>query len=299
MKKNAILPALAMTAAALMASCRHEPGYDASGNFEAIDVTLSAETAGKILEFDVAEGDTVRAYQSIALIDTTQLYYQRQQLLFQYAASNMTRPDIALQLAALHRELERQKWEKRRIENLFADGAATTKQLDDINAAIHVLQDQIAAQQSSLSNSTRSINESGYAIQSQVDRISDQIADCHISSPINGTVLTKYCEMGEYATPGKPLLKVADLSRIYLRAYFTSAQLADIKLGQKVTVIANFGGDKLYEYPGEIYWISSESEFTPKNIQTQDARSNLVYAVKISVKNDGRIKIGGYGNVKL
>lgn len=290
---------LLASAAIVTTSCSKAPEYDASGNFEATDVTISAETAGKILSFDIEEGDSLSVNQVIALIDTAQHHFQRQQLLFQQSASNASRPDISIQLAASRRELERQQREKRRIENLLADGAATTKQLDDINAAISVIQDQIAAQQSTLRNNSTSINESGSAIQSQIDRINDQIADCYITTPISGTVLTKYCEAGEYAVPGKPLLKVADLNKIYLRAYFTSAQLADLKLGQNVTVIANFGGDKLYEYPGTITWISAESEFTPKNIQTQDSRSNLVYAVKIAVKNDGRIKIGGYGNVKL
>lgn len=296
MKRHAIIATLAALA---FSSCKKAPEYDASGNFEATDVTLSAETPGKILEFDIEEGDTIRADQFVALIDTAQLHYQRQQLLFQHSASNVNRPDISLQLAASRRDLEKQLTEKRRIENLLADGAATAKQLDDINAAVSVLKDRIAAQESTLRNNTASINESSSAIQAQIDRISDQISDCYITSPIAGTVLTKYCEAGEYVMPGKPLLKVADLNKIYLRAYFTSAQLADIKLGQQVSVIANFGGDKLFEYPGTIIWISTESEFTPKNIQTQDSRSNLVYAAKIAVKNDGRLKIGGYGNVRL
>lgn len=286
-------------AAVALSSCNKTPEYDASGNFEATDVTISAETAGRILEFNVSEGDTLPANRVVALIDTAQLHYQRQQLLFQYSASNANRPDISLQLAATRRELQRQQRERKRIENLLADGAATTKQLDDINAAIQVLQDRIAAQQSTLTNTSASINESGASIQSQIDQINDRIADCYISTPISGTVLTKYCEPGEYVIPGRPMLKMADLNKMYLRAYFTSAQLAYIKLGQTVTVVANFGGDKLYEYPGTITWISSESEFTPKNIQTQDSRSNLVYAVKIAVKNDGRLKIGGYGNVRL
>lgn len=286
-------------AAVALSSCNKTPEYDASGNFEATDVTISAETAGRILEFNVSEGDTLPANRVVALIDTAQFHYQRQQLLFQYSASNANRPDISLQLAATRRELQRQQRERKRIENLLADGAATTKQLDDINAAIQVLQDRIAAQQSTLTNTSASINESGASIQSQIDQINDRIADCYISTPISGTVLTKYCEPGEYVIPGRPMLKMADLNKMYLRAYFTSAQLAYIKLGQTVTVVANFGGDKLYEYPGTITWISSESEFTPKNIQTQDSRSNLVYAVKIAVKNDGRLKIGGYGNVRL
>jgi len=285
--------------ALMLSACDNAPEYAASGNFEATDVTLSAETAGKILEFDVEEGDTLQANQFIALIDTAQLHYQREQLKFQHSATDVSRPDITLQLAASRRELEKQQRERQRIENLLADGAATTKQLDDINAAISMIKDRIAAQESTLRNSSASITESGSAIQSQTKRIEDQIEDCYITTPINGTVMTKYCERGEYAVPGKPLLKIADLSRIYLRAYFTSEQLADIELGQKVTVVANFGGDKLYEYPGTITWIASESEFTPKGIQTQDSRANLVYAVKIAVKNDGQLKIGGYGNVRL
>ncbi len=283
----------------VLASCNRNIEYDASGNFEATDVTLSAESSGKILMFDVNEGDSVSAGQMIALIDTAQLHFQKEQLLFQRSASNVSRPDISLQLASLRRELDKQKYERNRVQRLLADGAATTKQLDDINSAIRVLEGRISAQQSTLNSNTASINESSSAIESQIRQISDRIENCKIISPIGGTVLTKYCEPGEYATPGKALVKVADLGKIYLRAYFTSAQLADIQLGQQVTVTANFGGDKLYDYPGTITWISSESEFTPKNIQTQDSRSNLVYSVKIAVKNDGRLKIGGYGNVKL
>jgi len=282
-----------------MVSCSKATDYDASGNFEATDVILSAESAGKILMFDVDEGDTITAGKLIALVDTAQLHFQKEQLLYLRSASNVSRPDIPLQLASLRQELEKQVNERKRIVNLLADGAATTKQLDDINSAIRVLEDRISAQQSSLINSIASIDESALSIEMQIRQISDKIAGCKIQSPIAGTVLTKYCEAGEYATPGKPLLKIANLDKIYLRAYFTSAQLADIKLGQKVTVVANFGADKVYEYPGTITWISSESEFTPKNVQTQDSRSNLVYAVKIAVKNDGRLKIGGYGNVRL
>lgn len=297
MKKLVVISAVCGTA--ILSSCGHKVDYDASGNFEATDVTLSAETAGKIVMLDVEEGDSISTGQPVALIDTMQLHYQKEQMRFRQSASNESRPDIALQLAASRRELEKQKFERRRIEKLLADGAATRKQLDDINAAIQVIEDRISAQQSTLGSNTASINESASAIAAEIKLIEERIADCRIVSPIAGTVLTKYCEPGEYATPGKPLLKIADLNKIYLRAYFTSAQLADIKIGQNVTVVANFGGDKLYDYPGKITWISSESEFTPKNIQTQDSRSNLVYAVKIAVENDGRLKIGGYGNVKL
>lgn len=297
MKSQTII--LGLLSAVATASCGHDIEYDASGNFEATDVTLSAESSGKILMMDVNEGDTIKAGQIVAFIDTAQLHFQKEQLMFQHSASNVSRPDVSLQLASLRRELDKQIYERNRVQRLLADGAATSKQLDDINSAIRVLEDRISAQQSTLNNNTASINESSSAIESQIQQISDRIENCKITSPVDGTLLTKYCEPGEYAIPGKPLVKVADLDKVYLRAYFSSVQLADIKLGQKVTVYANFGGDKLYDYPGVITWISSESEFTPKNIQTQDSRSNLVYAVKIAVKNDGRLKIGGYGNVRL
>lgn len=296
---NVIRKIFSICSVAMLLGCSHTQEFDASGNFEAPGVILSAESAGKILSFNVEEGDSVSVGQMVALIDTMQLHYQKEQLLFQKSASSKNRPDIAVQLASLQRELENRRFERRRIENLLADGAATQKQLDDINAAIWVIENQISAQESTLGNSASSISETAAAIAAQIQQIEQKISDCCILSPISGTVLTKYCQSGEYAMPGKPLLKIADLNKIYLRAYFTSTQLADLRIGQEVTVFANFGGDKIYEYPGIITWISSESEFTPKNIQTQDSRSNLVYAVKIAVNNDGRLKIGGYGNVKL
>ena len=144
-----------------------------------------------------------------------------------------------------------------------------------------------------------SITESASALQYQKEQVEEQIRKSRITAPITGTVLQKYAEQGEYATPGGPLFKMANLNDIYLRSYFTASQLANIQIGQEVTVIADFGGDKQYEYPGRIIWIAQESEFTPKSIQTQDSRANLVYAVKVAVKNDGRLKLGQYGEVRL
>ena len=161
------------------------------------------------------------------------------------------------------------------------------------------LKGQLEALLSTLNNSKHTISDNSEAITYQVDQIREQIEKCHIVSPLTGTILTKYAEKGEYATPGKPLYKIADLDNIYLRCYFTASQLADIKIGQKVTVIADFGGEQQYEYPGTITWIAEESEFTPKSIQTNDSRANLVYAAKVAVKNDGRLKIGQYGEVRL
>ena len=152
---------------------------------------------------------------------------------------------------------------------------------------------------STLDKNRSSITESASALQYQKEQVEEQIRKSRIIAPITGTVLQKYAEQGEYATPGRPLFKMANLNDIYLRCYFTASQLAHIRIGQEVTVIADFGGNEQYEYAGKIIWIAQESEFTPKSIQTQDSRSNLVYAVKVAVKNDGRLKLGQYGEVRL
>ncbi len=295
-----LFPTIATMVSIVLGSCSSTPDYDASGIFEATETTLSSVSAGKILEIYADEGDTLQAGQCVALIDTTQLKLQWQQLSHMLGASRTISPDISLQVASLRSQLATQQSEKRRIERLLADGAATTKQLDDINASINVLTDNINSMLSSLGKTASQINENSMAIASQMAQIEASLADCRIITPVDGTLTRRYAEIGEFATPGRPIIKIADLDNMYLRAYFTSVQLADLTLGQPVTVIADYGGDTLTEYEGSIISIASESEFTPKNIQTDDSRANLVYAVKIAVKNtDGRLKIGGYGRVRL
>ena len=283
----------------LAAACGRNGDFDATGTFEATEVVVSAEAAGRILRFDAEEGDRLEAGRQVGAIDTVQLYLQKLQLERQRASVVSNRPDIAKQVASLREQIAKHQTERRRVENLLRDGAATTKQLDDIDAQIKVLDGQLEAQLSTLRNNAASIDENSSSIELQIARIEDQLAKCRIASPVAGTVLAKYSEAGELASVGRPLMKVADLDRIYLRAYFTSDQLAALKLGQEVTVTADFGGDSRIDYPGRIVWIASESEFTPKTIQTRDSRANLVYAVKIAVENDGRLKIGLYGEVEL
>lgn len=283
----------------LAAACGRNGDFDATGTFEATEVVVSAEAAGRILRFDAEEGDWLEAGRQVGAIDTVQLYLQKLQLERQRASVVSNRPDIAKQVASLREQIAKQQTERRRVENLLRDGAATTKQLDDIDAQIKVLDGQLEAQLSTLRNNAASIDENSSSIELQIARIEDQLAKCRIASPVAGTVLAKYSQAGELASVGRPLMKVADLDRIYLRAYFTSDQLAALKLGQEVTVTADFGGDSRIDYPGRIVWIASESEFTPKTIQTRDSRANLVYAVKIAVENDGRLKIGLYGEVEL
>lgn len=285
--------------AVLLAGCSQAPDYDATGIFEATTVTVSAETPGKILSMPVAEGDSVMAGQNIAVIDTTLLMLQQMQLNSQRLSTRSSSPDISAQAAALRTQIAHQQHEYERQERLLADGATTQKMVDDSRAQLTMLQGQLSAMLSTLGKSQNSITDNATAIQYQAEQIAEQIRKSRVNSPLTGTVLVKYAEPGEFVSAGRPLCKLADLNRIYLRAYFTVGQLADIKLGQKVTVIADFGGDKQFEYPGTITWIAQENEFTPKTIQTNDSRANLVYAVKVSVKNDGRLKLGQYGEVKL
>ncbi len=292
-------PMIYFCALLILGGCKSKPDYDATGIFDATTVTVSAETSGKILNFPAEEGDSLIAGQQIAAIDSATLILQRNQIAMQQSSTESSSPDIAAQAASLRSQIAHQEHEAERFARLYAAGAGTRKQLDDTRAQVKVLKGQLEALLSSLGKNRSSLSDNALALQYQREQVEDRISKSSIKSPITGTVLVKYAEAGEYATPGKPLLKMADLNRIYLRSYLTASQLADIKLGQKVTVIADFGGDEQYEYPGTVTWISQESEFTPKSIQTEDSRANLVYAVKIAVVNDGRLKLGQYGEVRL
>ena len=282
-----------------VSSCGKKSAFDAQGTFEATEVVVSSEATGRILSFEIEEGMSVRAGIEVGAIDSLQLHLQNKQLSAQLSALLDSRPDIKAQVAALREQIAKQKSELKRVENMLNDGAATQKQYDDIETQIRILESQLFATLSTLDKNTSTINSNAEALEAQIGALADRIMKCRIVSPIDGTVLVKYAEAGELAAIGKPLMKIADLDNMYLRAYFTSNQLANLELGNEVTVTADFGGDEHYDYVGRITWISPESEFTPKTIQTKDSRANLVYAVKIAVKNDGRIKIGLSGNVTL
>lgn len=288
---------LALAVAGLTACNSKMGGYDAEGYFESTEVTVSAEANGRILYFDIDEGDSVQAGAITGCIDTVQLYLTRMQLARSAESVLSNRPDVAIQLQSLKEQLKTMEMERGRVASLLADGAATQKQMDDANSGIALLQAQIDAQEKALNSSAASIDAQSSGIDMQIAQIDDRLAKCRIISPVSGTVLTKYAEAGEFASSGRPLFKVADLARVYLRAYVTSAQLSEITLGQEVRVFSDYGRDHVREYPGTVTWIASQSEFTPKNIQTEDERKNLVYAVKIAVDNDGLIKLGMYGGV--
>ena len=279
-------------------SCKEEKkNYDASGSFEAVETLIAAEANGKLLQLNIEEGQQLDSGQVIGYIDSTQLHLNKLQLMQNKKAILSGRPEANVQVESLRTELANAVLDRKRTENLVKGGVASQKQLDDANAKIATLQARIKAQESSLQISTSSINEQSSTVDVQMKEINDQLTKCIIANPVKGTVLTKYAEQYEMAVLGKPLYKIADLSTIVLRAYITGDQLQQVKVGQQVKVYTDDGKGGFKETTGVITWINDRSEFTPKTIQTKNERANLVYAIKVSIKNDGYYKIGMYGQV--
>lgn len=297
MKANTIIAACLAIG---MSSCTsNEKDYDASGVFETTEVIVSAKGTGEIMTFNVEEGQDVKQYEVIGNIDTTQLVLKNRQLAANLLATKEKTLDESRQVASLRQQIANLQREKKRYSSLLASDAATQKQVDDIGYQIEVLNRQLAATSEQFASNNSSIASQAEGIRAMQAQTDDQLSNAIIMSPITGTVMTKYAERGEYATPGKPLFKVSDVKAMKLRAYVTAPQLTTLKIGQKVTVYADYGEDDSKAYEGMVEWISDKAEFTPKTIQTRDERANLVYAVKISVSNDGLIKRGMYGNVKF
>ena len=297
-----------------MVSCSNqEKECDATGTFEATEVTVSAKSTGELKTLDITEGQLVESGVVVGQIDAYQLQMtaqqleaQKRQLAMSRNATDSRRLDLEKQLSSINQQISNTQRERQRFSELVRDGAVPRKQLDDINNQIKVLErqrdatrDQIRSNNASLSEQSKGISAQIDGIDAQRKQIADQIANAEVKAPLSGTVLEKYVERGEFVATGKPLFKIADTQNMYLRAYVTSSQLKDIKVGQKVKVFADYGGGQKKEYDGTISWISSRSEFTPKTILTDDERADLVYAVKIAIKNDGYVKIGMYGEVKF
>ena len=284
--------------AATMVACSGEKNeFDATGVFEATEVVVSAEQTGKLLTFDVTEGSKVEANTEVGLVDTVQLYLKARQIGAAKLVYSAQMPEVQKQLAGLKQQLVKSRQEEARFATLVKEGAANQKMLDDASSQVAVLQKQVDALQSTLQNSTNSLSAQMNTADVQQLQVLDQLQKCHIASPIAGVVLEKYAECGEFTATGKPLFKVADINNIYLRAYITADQLTGLRLGQKVKVYADQGKEDRKEYEGTLTWIADKAEFTPKTIQTRNERANLVYAIKVSVRNDGLIKMGMYGEV--
>ena len=284
----------------VLIACRNsENKYDATGTFEATETTVYAEQSGQLLHFDVTEGAELVAGNEVGVIDTVPIALRIRQLGAAKEVYASQKPNMRKQVAATKQQLEKARLEQRRYTELVHDGAAPRKTLDDAVSSVNVLERQLEAQISTLQTTDKSLDRQIHATDTQVSELADQLRKCHISSPITGCVLEKYVEDGEFVTIGKPLFKVADTRQIFLRAYVTSDQLQNVKIGQHVKVMSDYGKGQTKAYDGIVTWISSQSEFTPKTILTNDERADLVYAVKISVRNDGYLKIGMYGEVKL
>ena len=283
----------------LGACTSQEEQYDASGIFETTEVIVSAKGTGELQSFQVEEGQAMRQGEVLGWIDTLQLSLKDRQLAASLLATESKRLDEKRQVAHLRQQIENLQREKERFTTLLNAKATTAKQVDDIDYQIKVLQNQLVATQEQINSSNSSLSRQSESIQAQRAQMEDQIRNAMISSPITGTVLTKYAEQGEFAVPGKALFKVADVSQMKLRAYITADQLTQLQIGQAVAVYADRGITDRKRYAGRVVWIADKAEFTPKTIQTRNERANLVYAVKIAVENDGFIKRGMYGEVRF
>lgn len=282
--KNIALLVLAM----FIISCnKNNEKADAYGNFETTEITVSSESNGKIEFLNLEEGDVVEKGKTVGLIDTLQLYYTKMQLIASQKTVSSKSGNVLSQKQVLQEQLKTAKIEQTRIKNMFSENAATKRQVDEINGKVKVIEEQIKG----VGTQNAPIKNEANSFSVQIEKINDQIKKCNLINPIKGTVLTKYAEPNEVTTFGKPLYKIANLEEMNLRVYISETQLSSIKIGQQVKVkIDDFEQTK--EYIGNIIWISSQAEFTPKIIQTKEERANLVYAVKIRVKNDGSLKIG-------
>ncbi len=312
--KNRLAALLITMMAVAFSSCKSDSSTaDATGTFEADEVIVSSELAGKIMTLQVEEGMHLAKDSIVGEIDATGIVLQKEQVEANISALSQKTADVSPQVKLLNDQLAVQQsqldnllHERQRIENLVRQDAATGKQLDDINAQLDVArknlavtQQQINVQRNNVNTQNRSILSEATPLQKRVAQLQDQLQRAQITNPVSGTVLSKYAEAGEITSPGKALYKIADLSVMTLRAYITGSQLSQVKLGQQVTVLVDDGANKYREMPGTITWVSDKAEFTPKTIQTKEERANLVYAIKVKVKNDGLLKIGMYGEVKF
>ena len=275
-------------------ACKNgEKKSDAFGNFEAVETIVSSEAAGKLLSMNVKQGDQIVTGGLIAQIDTSEIVLKKMQTEAQLAASESKKQNVTAQINVLKEQKKNAQTTQQRVAKMYADKAATQQQMDDVNGQLNVLDKQVSATNTQF----QLIASEMEVVKRQLDLLNEQLTKCQVKSPIKGTVLETYLETGELATPGKPVLKMADLSSLELKVYVSGAQLSSVKLGSEVKVLIDSGAKEMQAITGKISWISSESEFTPKIIQTKEERVKLMYAVKIVVPNDGSLKIGMPGEI--
>lgn len=296
--KNKTLYILIAIATINLASCSERTrDFDACGQIEATEVLVSAEANGRIVSLQLTEGDKLTAGKEVGVIDSVQTYLQKKELLRKKSNAQTKLVDIDRQLASQYAHLKNLRTDYERYKALEAKDAATQKQVDDLLSQIAVAEREISAKKQTYERNNAGIREEIALYDIQIAEKDDQLNKSRIVAPIHGTVLTKLAEEGELVTAGKSLFKLADMEQIYVRAYLTTAQLADIKLGDSAQVTIEDGTDNPRQYNGQLVWIADEAEFTPKNIQTKDERADLVYAAKIALQNDGYLKLGMYAYV--
>ena len=273
----------------LMAACNtNKERSDAYGNFEAVETTISAEANGKLMSFKLEEGQALNAGVPVGLIDTVDTQLKLLQLKAQLYSVGSRTDNLNAQIAVFDKQADNLQIDKNRIAGMFKDKAATQKQLDDVNGALDV----VSKQKDAITVQFKGVKDDASVVRRQIDQLKEQISRCHIKNPVKGTVLAKYVEQNEVVTMGKALYKIADISTLDLKVYVTGSQLSDVKIGKEVKVLIDKSNGTIKRISGKVSWVSDQSEFTPKIIQTRDERVNLVYAVKIKVKNDGSLKIG-------
>jgi HlyD family secretion protein len=298
MTHNAAFFAILIACFLVNQACKQNQGADASGNFEATEVTISAEVDGIIQAFDAQEGQLVKRNEFLGYIDTTQLQLNKEQLLAAANANIKQKINVKSQLDVLRSQRQKLVREQNRFSKLISEGAATSQQLESIQDEINIVEKQIRAEQSMLQTKNVSVETASDPIYTQVKMINDRLRRSRIQNPVDGIVLKKYAERYEFAYTGRPLYKIADLSTMYLKVYLTNDQLDKVKLGERLKISLD-QGDNTRDVMGTVTWISSKAEFTPKNIQTKEERVSQVYAVKLKVQNDGSLRIGLYGEVHL
>lgn len=281
----------------LLSSCKDKSDFETSGLFESDDVVVSAEGTGKLITFKASEGSKLKANELVGQIDSIQLSLEIDRNIAQIKELTSSLPDIAVLLSPLEERLSKAIFERDRNSRLVAAKSANQKQLDDANAEIDFIKKEIAAKKSELQKQTDKTLKAVDVLHAQNKILEDKIKKSKIVNPIDGTVLVKYAEPLELAQYGRPLYKIANLEKLFLRAYFTAGQVTKLKLSDKVKIRADFGNKEYRYYDGEVVWIADKSEFTPKGIRNREERVDLVYAVKIEVKNDGYLKIGQYAEV--
>ena len=284
-----------ITGLALPACISNNDKADAYGNFEAKEIIISAEANGRIMELDLVEGQSLEEQEKMGWIDTSALHLQKQMLYAQKQAVRLKTRNIRAEMDVLEEQKRSLLKEKERFDRLLEDGAATEKQMDDLLNNLSVLDKRINAVQTQLQNIEAEIK----VIDAQVAQVNERIGKAVLINPAPGVVLEKYVEESEMAITGKPMYKIADISTMILRVYISGSQLSNISVGDKIHVFIDENEKDMKQMEGTVSWISSQAEFTPKIIQTREERVNLVYAVKILVKNDGSLKIGMPAEVRF